>query len=284
MLNVNFYILIFYFLFSHFIFFNIFFCEIFSIFFFFWALSALCSHLGISGPRFEKPLVQTTHRLLCSENVFSDIPAFLYASSFKPDRKQAGLHAQISAYITVCVFVYVSVCPALWMEPLSCHLLLSCSWGGASESKQTANWGCQRFDRARGHTSVPGSTQRPVYSPYTSFIVSLSLFFSPLLSSIHQQSCTPISHHHMETNAQTHRCKHSPFIPSCTLSLAFHYTSQTKPLSTTNINRQWGKLVAPAFLLNLKTKLVYSNHSQSLTWFEHSNLKCLVLSLILIDW
>lgn len=119
-------------------------------------------------------------------------------SSFKPERKQASIHAQISAYITLCVFVYVSLCPALWMEPLSCHLLLSCSWGGASESKQTANWGCQ--SRITETTPRPGVTH-PYQAPHSALFTlpippssSLS-FFSPLLSSIHQQSCTPSSRH-----------------------------------------------------------------------------------------
>ncbi len=114
--------------------------------------------------------------------------------------------------------------------------------------------------------------------PSSSLSLSLSLSLRCSHPSINSHA-PPSPTIYMETNAQTHRCKHSHFIPSCTLSLAFHYTSQTKPLSTTNITRQWGKLVAPAFLLNWKTMLVYSNHSQSLTWFE-----CLVLSLILIDW
>ncbi len=236
----------------------------------------------------QKPWFRQPIDLVCFENVISDIPAFVYVSSFKPERKQAGIHAQISAYITLCVFVYVSVCPALWMEPLSCHLLLSCSWGGASESKQTANWGCQSCIAET--TPGPGSHIRTrlhtapcLLSLY--LLHHLSLFFSLRCShpSINSHAPPPPAIH-METNAQTHTCKHSPFIPSCTLSLAFHYTSQTKRLSTTNITSQWGNLVAPAFLLNLKTMLVYCNHSPSLTLFEHSDLKCLVLSLILIDW
>lgn len=103
LLNVNYYII-----FCH-LFYLVFFFYYFFIFYFLWTLAALCCHLGISGPHFEKPLFQATHRLC----VISDIPAFVYVSSFKPERKQASIHTQISAYITLCVFVYVSVCPAL---------------------------------------------------------------------------------------------------------------------------------------------------------------------------
>lgn len=100
LLNVNFYILIFS---LSFILFSLFYYYFF-LYIYIWTLAALCSHLGNTKNPF-----QTTHRLC----VISDIPAFVYVSSFKPERKQASIHTQISAYITLCVFVYVSVCPAL---------------------------------------------------------------------------------------------------------------------------------------------------------------------------
>lgn len=100
LLNVNFYILIFS---LSFILFSLFYYYFF-FYIYIWTLAALCSHLGNTKNPF-----QTTHRLC----VISDIPAFVYVSSFKPERKQASIHTQISAYITLCVFVYVSVCPAL---------------------------------------------------------------------------------------------------------------------------------------------------------------------------
>lgn len=147
--------------------------------------------------------------------------AFLCVSSFKAERKQASIHAQISAYITLCLFVYVSLCPALWMDPLSCHLLLSCSWGGASESKQTANWGCQ--SRIAETTPRPGVTH-PYQAPHSAlFTLPIPPSSSLSFLSIALVHPSTVMHPHMETNAQTHTCKHSPFIPSCTLSPAFYY-------------------------------------------------------------
>lgn len=149
---------------------------------------------------------------------------FVYVSSFKPERKQASIHAQISAYITLCVFVYVSVCPALWMEPLSCHLLLSCSWGGASESKQTANWGCQ--SRIAETTPGPGSHIRTrlhtapcLLSLY--LLHHLSLFFLSV-ALIHPST---VMHPHLlpstwkQMHKHTHANTHPSYLhaPSCSL-------------------------------------------------------------------
>lgn len=66
--------------------------------------------------------------------------------------------------------------------------------------------------QARGHVSVPGSTQSPVYSLYTSSIISLS--FSPTLSFIHQQSCTPLHPHGDKWNKHTyvHTSTHAHFV------------------------------------------------------------------------
>lgn len=202
---------------------------------------------------------------------------FLCVSSFKAKRKQANIHAQISAYITLCVFAYVSLCPAPWMDPLSCHLLLSCSWGGASESKQTANWGCQR--RIAETTPRPGVTH-PYQAPHSALF---TLPIPPLssLSSIHQQSCTPTSrlpHGNKYTNTHMQTLSLHTFMHPLDCFLLYSLDGML-----VNPNR-YQSVFSLFFFFFFKTVLIYCNHSPSLTWFEHSNLICLVLSLILIYW
>lgn len=64
--------------------------------------------------------------------------------------------------------------------------------------------------QARGHTSVPGSTQHPVYSPYTSFIISLFFLSIALIhpSTVMHPQLPP------STWKQMHKHTHANTLPS----------------------------------------------------------------------